>query len=484
MATKRFWITLCAVVLALASLVIGIWLLLTSNNEYSLRIALSGMRELTVEFGSDYIEPGATAVFSGTLFHKEGTSVPVTVEGVVDTTKLGSFQIKYTATYKGHVGTSYRRIHVVDTEAPVIKLVKDPDKFTFPGDTYQEEGYSAIDSRDGDLTQQVKRTETREKITYTVTDSSGNTRIAERMIVYDDPISPELKINGNKFISLRQGQTFQDPGFTAWDNCDGDLTSRVVVSGNVNTSAPGVYTLVYTVSDSYDNTVSITRMVSVLKKNAFVNDPAGIVVPDGKIIYLTFDDGPSPHTPKLLDVLKKYDVKATFFVMNTGHTDVIKRIAEEGHSVGIHTTSHNYKKIYASEAAYFNDLYNMQGIIKELTGKETNLLRFPGGSSNTVSRFNRKIMTRLAKQVQERGFRYFDWNVDSNDAGGAKYTSEVYNNVVNGISKKQIAVVLQHDTKEFSVNAVEQIILWGLSNDYTFLPLDASSPICHHSIRN
>ena len=86
--------------------------------------------------------------------------------------------------------------------------------------------------------------------------------------------------------------------------------------------------------------------------------------------------------------------------------------------------------------------------------------------------------------MQEQGFRYFDWNVDSNDAGGAKYTSEVYNNVINGVSKKQISVVLQHDSKEFSVNAVEKIILWGLSNGYTFLPLDESSPICHHTIRN
>ena len=484
MRTKRFLFTLCAALLALAIVVISGWLLLTANNEYVLQITLSGMRELTVEFGSDFQEPGATAEFSGTLFHKEGTEVAAMADNAVDTTKLGTQLVKYTAKYKGYTGTSYRLVHIIDTEAPVIKLVSDPNKFTFPGATYEEEGFTAIDSRDGDLTDQVKRTVTKDKIIYTVTDSAGNTRTVERRIIYDDPVAPELKISGSKFISLRQGQNFVDPGFTATDNCDGDIAHRVTVSGNVNTSAPGVYTLVYTVSDSYDNTVSVTRMVSVLKKNAFVNDPNSIVVPDGKVIYLTFDDGPSSHTTKLLDVLKKYDVKATFFVMKTGYTDVIKRIAEEGHSIGVHTTTHNFKKIYASETAYFNDLYNMQSIIKELTGKETYLMRFPGGSSNTVSRFNRKIMTKLAKKVQEQGFRYFDWNVDSNDAGGAKYTSEIYNNVINGVSKKQISVVLQHDTKEFSVNAVEKIILWGLSNGYTFLPLDESSPICHHTIRN
>ena len=162
-------------------------------------------------------------------------------------------------------------------------------------------------------------------------------------------------------------------------------------------------------------------------------------------------------------------------------------MAEAGHALAIHSSTHRYSQIYSSEEAYFKDLYRIQDTIENQTGIKTMLLRFPGGSSNTVSRkINRGIMTRLTQQVTELGFTYFDWNVDSMDAGGAKYSSEVFRNVTNGISKNDddFSVVLQHDVTAFSVNAVERIILWGLENGYRFLPLDEDSPTCHHDVRN
>ena len=126
----------------------------------------------------------------------------------------------------------------------------------------------------------------------------------------------------------------------------------------------------------------------------------------------------------------------------------------------------------------------MKKIIKDLTGVETTLIRFPGGSSNTVSSFNRGIMTRLSKLVVEKGYQYFDWNVDSEDAGGAYTSYQVYKNVINGVKNRKTSIVLQHDIKGFSVDAVEDIILWGLHNGYTFLPLQANSPGSHHGINN
>ncbi len=458
------------------------WAVMAKSEDASeLKITLTGLREQMLQYGTEYKEPGATAQFTGSFLNKTET-VPVTVEGTVDQTTLGTYMIKYVATYKGYVGTAYRWVHVVDTEPPVITLTTDPDSYTLPNTTYVEEGFSATDNLDGDLTAAVQRTETKDKVTYTVTDSSGNTATAWRKIKYDDPVSPVMELKGDKFISLKVGQTFTEPGYSVSDNCDGDLTGKVQVSGKVDTSRAGSYLLTYTVRDSYDNEVSLNRMVMVYKKGTVV--PKNIAVPDGKVIYLTFDDGPSAHTARLLEVLKRYDVKATFFVTKTKYVDILKEIAADGHSIGIHTTTHNYKQIYKSSTAYFNDLKTIQGIIKDLTGIETKLVRFPGGSSNTVSRFNRGIMTKLARMVQEKGFRYFDWNVDSNDAGGAKNSGEVFFNVMEGAGKKQIAVVLQHDTKGFSVDAVENIIIWGLSNGYQFLPLDMTSPICHHSIRN
>lgn len=489
MTAKKFWTVAGACLLAAVVLTTALlcgWSVKTElENQYTLRVDLNAEREYILEYGSAYTEPGATAQFSGTHRHTEAAAVPVTVEGTVDTSSLGTYVLKYTANYSGHVGTAYRYVHVMDTQAPVITLVSDPEKYTLPNATYQEEGFTAMDRCDGDVTALVQRTETREAVTYTVTDSSGNSTTVQRPIVYNDPVPPELKLKGNKTIYLKVGQAYREPGYTATDNCDGDLTTQVSVTGQVDTGRTGNYTILYTVKDAYNNEVSVTRTVSVVKPADSVIYQPNVVVPEGKVIYLTFDDGPSAHTPELLDVLKKYNVKATFFVVKTKFVDTIKRIAEEGHSIGIHTTTHKFNQIYASEQAYFNDLYTMQDIIKNLTGQESTLLRFPGGSSNTVSgNYSKGIMTRLTQSVQEKGFRYFDWNVDSKDAGGAKTANQVFNNVKKGIGSKQISVVLQHDTKGFSVDAVEKIIVWGLQNGYTFLPLTQDSPVCAHKVRN
>lgn len=488
MQKKKLWVALTAIVLGViflaAGIVCGLHIKRTINNRYTLQITLSGEREVSVEYGTPYVDTGAVASFFGTHLHTEKASVPVSVSGEVNCDVVGSYLLKYTATYGGYTGTAYRMVHIVDTKAPEITLVADPETFTFPNETYVEEGFTATDDYDGDLTGNVRRTETREKVIYTVTDSSGNTTKVERVIVYDDPVPPVLKIKGGQRISLYVGQKYKEPGYTATDNCDGDLTGSVTIDGMVDTEKTGSYTLVYTVKDAYNNTASVTRKVTVKEKVTSLDQQLNTVTPNGKVIYLTFDDGPSAHTPELLDILKKYHVKATFFVVNTKYAGTIKRIAQEGHSIGIHTATHNFDKIYASENAYFADLETIQSVITSQTGSSTSLLRFPGGSSNTVSRFNPGIMTELTQRVQELGFRYFDWNVDSRDAGGAKTATQVYRNVTNGVSKRQISVVLQHDTKGFSVNAVEAIIVWGLKNGYQFLPLDTSSPVCEHKVRN
>ena len=130
------------------------------------------------------------------------------------------------------------------------------------------------------------------------------------------------------------------------------------------------------------------------------------------------------------------------------------------------------------------NLNQILSTIESCTGVSTKLIRFPGGSSNTVSRFNPGIMSRLANEVVDKGYRYFDWNVDSNDAGGAKTADKVYENVINGVKNRRVSVVLQHDTKSYSVEAVEKIIIWGLENGYTFLPLGSTSPTAAHDLNN
>ena len=208
----------------------------------------------------------------------------------------------------------------------------------------------------------------------------------------------------------------------------------------------------------------------------------------GKVIYLTFDDGPSEHTPKLLDILDKYNVKATFFVTGTdpGCFNSIKDAAKRGHAIGIHCYSHWYEEIYSSDEAYLNDMKKMDDTIYELTGIRTKLMRFPGGGSNEVSKkYNVGIMTRLTECVESHGYRFFDWNVDSQDAAGVNEKDKVVENIIASIKMRPVSVVLQHDIYDYSVEAAEEVICWGLQNGYIFLPLTAGvSPEFHHGVVN
>lgn len=445
--------------------------------EGQLRLTLNGDSIVHIEPGQTFEDPGAVAVFAD---GEAQQSVTVQRSGAVDASRLGVYLLKYEAVYEGQVVTAYRSVRVEDTTPPQIVLTENEHNYTMPGQPYAEEGFTATDNVDGDITGLVRRSERDGVVTYAVRDRAGNQTVTQRRIRYKDTQAPAVSIRGNLLISLTVGQAYQEPGYSAVDNLEGDITAYVTVAGSVDTQKPGVYTLRYHVKDTYGNLGAAERIVCVLPE-----DGLQAVPPNGKVIYLTFDDGPGPYTDQLLDVLAKYDVKATFFVVNTGMISKAERIAKEGHTVAIHTMSHRYQQIYASDEAYFADLYGMQEIIEKYTGQKTMLLRFPGGSSNTVSKnYSKGIMTRLTAKLPELGFRYFDWNVDSKDAGGAKTSEQVLANVIAGIGNKSVSIVLQHDIYRYSVDAVEGIILWGLANGYTFAPLTEGSPVCQHDVNN
>lgn len=212
--------------------------------------------------------------------------------------------------------------------------------------------------------------------------------------------------------------------------------------------------------------------------------------PTGKVCYLTFDDGPTANTLKILKILEKYDVKATFFVIDTAQTKIeyVKQIHAAGHTVGLHSNSHNYAHIYKSTTNYFNDLKKISNTVKKYTGVESKVIRFPGGGSNTVSRnYKKGIMSTLAVQVTKKGYTYFDWNLDSEDASAVTVSrTKIVNNVLNGAKGKSSICVLMHDaaSKTTTVEALPAIIEGLKKQGYTFEPLTKDCYGYHHAINN
>lgn len=154
-----------------------------------------------------------------------------------------------------------------------------------------------------------------------------------------------------------------------------------------------------------------------------------------------------------------------------------------GHTIALHTYSHQYGQLYKNETAYYNDLAKINDVVVKQTGVAPTIVRFPGGTSNTVSRkYCRGIMSALTNSIAYHGYLYCDWNVSSGDTGGAK--TPVASNVISGIKKHNVSIVLQHDIYSYSVNAVEDILFWGIQNGYTFLPMSETTPMVHFKPQN
>ena len=210
-----------------------------------------------------------------------------------------------------------------------------------------------------------------------------------------------------------------------------------------------------------------------------------------KIMYLTFDDGPSKHTQEVLDILAKYKIKATFFVTgeNPEYADMITEIHKQGHALGIHTFSHTYSKLYANEEAYFEDVQNVAALIKEKAGVDTHFLRFPGGSSNTVSRkYSEGIMTRLSKAVEAKGYQYYDWNVHNGDGDPSISSQGLYKQLMEEVKGKNEAMVLMHDGSgnANTVASLDDCLQAMIQQGWTFKTIEdhGDTPIFHHHIAN
>ncbi|MGE7272170.1 exo-beta-N-acetylmuramidase NamZ domain-containing protein [Brevibacillus panacihumi] len=212
-----------------------------------------------------------------------------------------------------------------------------------------------------------------------------------------------------------------------------------------------------------------------------------------KVAYLTFDDGPSQVTPEILETLKKYDAKATFFIVGRnvpGNEEILKRIIEEGHAVGGHTYSHDYRLLYKSKDAFFADLEKGNALIEQATGIKLTLFRYPGGSTNTVSLhyqdpklYNKQqnVMTAIKEESNKRGYVFIDWNVTNGDARSNKYTAaDAFAQIKQQVKQQKEIVVLMHDssTKAATAQSLPHVIEFLQEKGYRF----ASIPTDRHII--
>lgn len=476
MKKKKTWLIIIAVLA---------WLVLMASLTFiydarTVRFYMTGEREQSIEQGTEWTEPGIYAVTAGRLFGEGREHLELAHSGAVDAQKPGSYTVTYSVRWLWNDYSSSRTVHVVDTQPPTIELKYTEGYEPSWIEGYVEEGYSAYDACDGDITDKVSAAQYADKIVYTVADAAGNEVSVERpMPDYRD--TPLITLGGGEYMEIYAGEPWYEPGYSAMDGLGNDLTEYISVEGGVVQWMSGDYELVYSLVSGDGETISARRTVRVLP-----HEMPEQISPEGKVIYLTFDDGPCAYTGRLLDLLSAYSVPATFFVTaaDSRYYDQIGRAYREGHSVGVHTATHNYSQIYSSEEAWFEDFFTMQEIIYQQTGEYTKIFRFPGGSSNTVSSFNSGIMSRLTKIMNDMGYRYFDWNVSSGDAGETSDTGEIIDNITLGCQNQRISVVLQHDIKDYSIAAVEQVIIWGRNNGYTFRALDMQSPDCRHGINN
>ena len=420
-------------------------------------------------------------------FLNKDVSNEVVVTSNVNKDKLGKYEINYNLKKFIFNINKTITVNIVDNIKPIILLNGENEVHACSIQSYNEEGYSASDNYDGDLTDKVIIEKENDIIKYTVKDSSNNENYITRKILTSDIEAPKIKLNGKEVVHVKLNEKYNDEGISVSDNCDTSI-SNISIENKVDYSKVGVYEIIYTAVDSSNNSSSIKRYIYVYDPNTGVNINGG----KKGVIYLTFDDGPSTYTPKILDILSKYNIKATFFVTNNGKDSVIKREFDEGHTVALHTATHSYKKVYKSVDNYFKDLESVQNRVYKITGEKPMIIRFPGGSSNTISKnYSKGIMTILTSEVLLRGYHYFDWTSVIEDAGSCSSKKNevekencIYKYFVKGLSKKRSNVVLMHDIKSYTANKLEDMINYAIKEGYTFEKITMETEQIHHKVNN
>ncbi len=399
----------------------------------------------------------------------------------IDTSKTGVYEIIYT--YKNEHYSLY--VEVIDNLVPEVvtkNITIDLGMNIEPLDV--------IESIDDDSKTNVTFLEQYTfdvtgiyQVTVVVEDSFYNKVYKEVTVTVleEDLIAPE--ISGMDTMYIEKGSSVDMfMNLLIQDNQDPRPTIEVDTS-SLNINKIGHYIVNYTAKDRSNNRTVAKRNVYVIEEKTIGTHYQS----NDKIVYLTFDDGPSGKTKEILDILDRYNAKATFFVTaaNQNYGNLIKEADSKGHTIGLHTYSHIYQTIYSSQDAFYNDLDAIGKYVESLIGRVPHYIRFPGGSSNVISKnYNEGIMTVLTKSVVEDGYQYYDWDVDSGDATASPTLEQVIKQSTSSTDTN--ITILLHDTgnKYVTIEALPVIIDHYQSLGYRFLGISDNSYVSKHKVNN
>lgn len=417
----------------------------------------------------------------------EGTShidiEELKIDNQVNNQELGQYMIQYQ--YRNKVFDL--KVYIDDTLPPQfdmkhIKILK--NSFVDPKtmvENIQDDSSTIVYFKEDYIFNEIKRY----KVCVVVEDEYENKteKYAYVMVVEKDEEPPiiegldVLRVSLHEKVDLKKGVKVID---------DIDLKPQLIIDDHdLNLNKAGNYHVIYHVEDKYGNKASYTRTIQVV--SPYDNKEA---IADGKkTCYLTFDDGPSHNTKKVLDILEKYQIKATFFVTaeNKEYAKYIKEAYQKGHTIGLHAYEHDYEHLYTASKSFLDDLKKNDEYVYQQTGVHTKVMRFPGGSSNMVSaKYNKGIMHVLTKKVIDQGYQYYDWNCMNGDAEGKKTVKEMIKTVKETVKDQEDIMLLMHDgiQQDNTVKALPDIIEYLKKQNYEFKAVDTTSPTFHHTVQN
>lgn len=441
-----------------------------------IEINLKGLKYQTVLVGDTYKEEGAIAYLKSFVDKKE---ISYEIDGNVNTQKTGKYVISYKANNNELHNEQIRIVNVIDKEPPRINVKQEITGCK--NNNLVELNVEAVDNYDGNVTDKLEYKILKNNVIIKVEDSSNNKAVLKEKIKFIDSEKPVITLKGSEVVYLNIGEEYVEEGANAYDSCDGNISENIVINGNVNAKIPGIYQISYKSTDSLENTTELIRSVIVQDEN----NPYKIV--NDSTIYLTFDDGPGKYTSDILDVLNKYNIKATFFVTNQfpKYINLLKDINSSDHSIGIHTHSHEWS-IYESVDTYLEDFNKIDNIIYEATGVHSKIFRFPGGSSNRVSKnYNKGIMSELSKLMTEKGYIYFDWDIDSGDTSKKDNSKEaILKNIKKSLGENKEYIILMHDIRKNTLEALPEIIEYARACGYKFDKITETTNAPHFKIAN